>query len=398
MLKSRIIYALSLIGAAMLAIGYQDTRAGFTILYALLLLSVFCGLSIALAPCLLKVEEIISEPVVFKGEPVVYTLAIRNRGPLLYPGMVCRFHNTGLMTMEGEPLGGCQPFRGQVREYAVSFPYRGIYTVGLQSVTVTDMFGIFTCTIDGQNALRLSVYPDQEEGFDLALRYDAQDAALRQDFFHEDYTTIADLRKYTPADSLRKIHWKLSAKRGELIAKNFQSFEPDRTILLLDTLKIDLPGQARAALEDKMISYIAASIACCARVKMPASLIYGQPGLDQAIVDPNSEADHFYPLLAGLSFDRSDSLVHQLTRLSGGYNLAVFLSKLDEAITISLKELLASDHKLIVYLFSSEDQPDDPLQADLAERLSASGASVHQVRATGAGSADDSFVEEGGAA
>ncbi|MCL2578927.1 MAG: DUF58 domain-containing protein [Oscillospiraceae bacterium] len=398
MLKSRIIFFFALVGAAMLAIGYSDTRAGFTILYSLLILLAFCALSVILAPGVLKVEEKMAASIAFKGEPVSYTLTIHNRGPLLYPGVACHFHNAGLMTMEGSLFGGCQPFRGHSREFVVSFPYRGIYTVGLEKITVTDMFGLFTRTIGGGNALTLTVYPEREDGFALSLRNDPQDASFHQDIFNEDYSTIADLRKYTPADSLRKIHWKLSAKRGELIAKNFQSFEPDKTILLLDTLKIDLPARPKAELEDKMVAYIASSIEFCARSKIPTSLIYGQPGLDETTIDPNGEVDSFYPLLAGLNFDRAVSCVHLVSRLPGGYSLIAYLSKIDDEIAAALKEAVSFDHKLIIYLFSSATQPENPQQTYLLESLRTLGVSVNLVVAGKPDTAAHSPDEEGGAA
>ena len=393
MLKSRIIYALALVGAAMLAVGYSDTRAGFTILYALLLLGGFCALSAALAPYFLKVRQSISAEIVFKGEPVFYTLTIRNRGPLLYPGVVYRFHNAELTTMEGEPLGSCEPFGGQSREYAVYFPYRGIYAVGLKSVTVTDLFGLFTRTIGGGTAPRLTVYPELEAGFALSLRADQTDSAFHQDPFNEDYSTIADLRKYTPADSLRKIHWKLSAKRGELIAKNFQSFEPERTILLLDTRKIDLPTRERAALEDRMVSYVASSVEFCARGRISATLIYGQPGLDEAPIDPNGEVDGFYSLLAGIPFDREASCVHLVSRLPGAYSLIAYLSKLDEEICAGLREVVSFDHSLTVYLFSGP--ADSPHRDHLIESLRAYGVRVNLITA---GEEEADLPGEGGAA
>ena len=375
MLRSRILFVMALAAAGALAVGYEDTRAGFTLLYALVILCAICAVSALFAPTFLSFREGAARGVVFKDEVFTYTVAIRNRGPFLYPGAVYRFYNAQLMDLEGDaPLGLCEPLRGQEREYTVRFPYRGVYDMGLESVTITDMLGLFRRTIRNKQPLRVTVFPEQDQDFELTMRTEQQDAVPRQDIFNEDYSTVADLRKYTPADSLRKIHWKLSAKRGELIAKNFQSFEPDKTILLLDTLKIDLPERERAQFEDKMVSYAASAVDYFARGKMPASMVYGEPGLEEAKVDMFGGLDAFYALLAGIRFEREKSGVYEMRMVPGRYNMVAFLSALDLEMCNALLELVSLDHNLAVYLFYTEFIT--PEQEGLVEDLRGYGVSI----------------------
>jgi len=283
-----------------------------------------------------------------------YKVAVRNRGPFLYPGAEYRFYNAELMELEGDAgLGMCEPFRGQQREYEVRFPYRGVYELGLESLSVTDMFGLFRRTIRNKQPLRLTVFPEGDAEFELTMRAEPQDIARRQDVYSEDFSTVADLRKYNPADSLRKIHWKLSAKRGELITKNFQNFEPERTLLLLDTAKINLPPKERAAFEDKMVSYAASAVDFCLRAKVPASLIYGQPGVEETTLGTPEDADGLYALLAGITFDRECSPIYELRNVPGAYNIVGFLSGLDERRCAAIKELSSLGHNLTLYVFES---------------------------------------------
>jgi len=396
MLKSRILFCLALVGAAALAIGYGDKQAGFTILYALLLLCAFCAISVILAPSFLTFEEQAANKVVFKNEVFSYGISIKNRGPFLYPGAVYRFYNAELLSFEGdESLGICEPFKTQNRKYEISFPYRGVYHLGLQSITVTDMLGLFSRTIHNKDPLDITVFPERDEGFAFRMRNEPQDSSMHQDIFNEDYSAVADLRKYNPADSLRKIHWKLSAKRGELIAKNFHSCEPDHTIQLLDTTKIDLPERERAKLEDKMVSYAASALDHCARAKMPATLVYGEPGKDEMPVSVSGEVDGFYSLLAGIRFEREKSPLYGMRNVSGTYKMMAFLSDIDDGVCAALKELVSFDHNLIIYLFLSESRPLTPKKEYLIEGVRAFGIGVHLV-------ADDPpgglTAQEGGAA
>jgi len=392
MLRSRILFALALAAAAVLAVSYEDTHVGFTLLYALLILCALCALSAALAPKLLAIHESVAQKTVFKGEALCYTLAIHNRGPFPYPSAVYKFHAAGLPEREdSSEYETCGPPDGRSREYTLRYPYRGVYELGLESVTVTDMLGLFTRTIRNKQPLRITVFPERDASFGLAMRNEPQEAIMRRDFFGEDYSTIADLRKYTPADSLRKIHWKLSAKRGELIAKNFQNFEPDKTVLLLDTLAINLPERERTHFEDKMASCAATAVDFFAHAKMPASLVYGQPGLDEATI--RGEADGYYALLAGARFERESSALHEMRRVPGRYNMVALLSALDAEMSGALKALVSLGHNVGVYLFHAGRPTREHKQ--LTEDLRAFGVSVIPIEV---GQEQPAPLEEGGAA
>ena len=386
----------ALVAAILLATGYEDTNAGFTLLYALLILCAFSGLSVILAPSCLVFEQHTAENVIFKGEAIAYSVSLRNRGPFFYHGAAYRFYSSDLLTLEGDAnLGICEPLKAQKRKYTIRFPYRGIYQLGLESITVTDMLGLFSRTISGKNPLHLTVFPEREESFTLAMRNEPLDTARNRDIFNEDYTAIVDLRKYAPSDSLRKIHWKLSAKRGELITKNFQNVESERSILLLDTTKIHLPPKERAAFEDKMISYVASAVDFCLRTKIPASLIYGRPGAEEATLNVSEDADGIYALLAGLAFDRERSPIYEMRKVLGSYNIVAFVSALDDQRCAAIKELCSLGHNLIIYLFESEGQPAGALGESLIEDLQAVGVAVTLVKVDQPGI---TATEEGGAA
>jgi len=362
-------------------------------------LSAFCGLSVALAPSCLTFEQQAGGDVVFKGEALGYTIYLRNKGPFIYHGAAYRFCSTELMSMEGDAsLGVCEPFKVQKRTYTVRFPYRGVYALGLESVTITDMLGLFSRTIKCHQTLSLTVFPEREESFALSMRTEPLDTARNRDIFDEDYTAIADLRKYTPSDSLRKIHWKLSAKRGELIAKNYQNFEPERTVLLLDTTKFGLPLRERAEFEDKMVSYVASAVDFCVRGKIPASLVYGQPGIDETTLGCPEDADGLYALLAGITFDRECSPVFEMRKVPGAYNIVVFQAGIDERSRAALGELSSLGHNLTLYIFESWLCPVGGLGECLIEELRGVGVSVTLVCLDKPAQPAQPTQEEGGAA
>ena len=396
MLKSRILFAVSVLCAAVLSIGYRDAQAGFTVLYALLLLGAFCALSVLLAPKCLTFHENAATGVVFKDEQLGYTLTLRNRGPFIYPSAVYRFYNSELITLEGDSsLGVCEPLCGQRREYKVRFPYRGVYKLGLESVTVTDMFGLFRRTIRNKNPLQLTVFPERDDDFAATMSSEAVDAILQKDVFSEDYSALVDLRKADSSDSLRKIHWKLSAKRGELIAKNFQNFEPEQTILLLDTADIGLPPRQRAAFEDKIVSYMAAAADFYARENLPARLIYGQPGIDELQIDTAGDIDAVFALLAGVAFERKTSPLCELGPAPDMCGMIAFLSDIDQQRCSVIKNLCSLERGIAVYLFESEHAPLCERKKKMLEELHGLGVFAFVVKVSEENAPE---AQEGGAA
>ena len=99
------------------------------------------------------------------------------------------------------------------------FARRGIYEFKEMYLEFRDIFNIFTLkkSID---AVKVRVYPMvreiRNETFDKGLRNDGIKYARSR---VEDIYNTRELRKYSPGDGLKRIHWKVSAKHGELYVK-----------------------------------------------------------------------------------------------------------------------------------------------------------------------------------
>ncbi len=380
MIQSRLLYAFSLIFSLLLALGYGDGSLGFTLCYSLLLLFLLALATILLVPASIAVDQSLEQNVIFKGETVTYTLHIKNRGWFFYPRVMCQLKNGELAAYGESQLFFPLLPRGKLqREYHLTFPYRGVYDLGVEKLVVVDFLGLFRKTIRPRAALSVKVYPKSDENFLLMLQGGPQKTAMFTDPFQEDYSSVADVRKYVTSDSLRKVHWKLSAKRGELMVKNFNAYEPDRLILLLDTRALPLSPMDAAALEDAMVGYLAAAADYCVRGSLSADLIYGRKDGNQFTLNPGDDAAQVFELLAAIPFGEKESVVPVVSEISGPYNLIVFLALLDQEVHDALKELISFDHNLTLYVFSSPALPLTEEKEYLLESLKAYGAKVHPV-------------------
>jgi hypothetical protein len=114
---------------------------------------------------------------------------------------------------------------------------RGIYFIGPFELKLQDPFKIFSKTKFYDQKVRLKVYP-KVKNINPNLKAAQQLGMVEsKNRAFEDYSNMLQLRKYVPGDSIKRIHWKVSAKKGELYAKEFQISAMSEIYLLWDLNK-----------------------------------------------------------------------------------------------------------------------------------------------------------------
>jgi uncharacterized protein (DUF58 family) len=123
--------------------------------------------------------------------------------------------NQGDRTSEArfETAVGNEPLR-----YRLRYEQRGKRELGQASVTATDVFGLMETSMRVRGTDSLLVYPKVHFlgswGRESLRRLREYGRSKQRDQFEE-------LREYHPGDPLRDIHWKTTAKRDELVVKEF---------------------------------------------------------------------------------------------------------------------------------------------------------------------------------
>lgn len=142
------------------------------------------------------------------------------------------------------------PIPAQMTAAEVSFvcPFRGEYEIGVKAVEATDLFGLVRLRREGDKlsgaTSRIAVYPRtyslHGRMLDLRMNEGAEDGA-RADA--EEVSSIADLRSWHEGDSLKRVHWKLSARLGELIVKEFDGSFDAKNMVFVDATALPAPEQ-----------------------------------------------------------------------------------------------------------------------------------------------------------
>jgi uncharacterized protein (DUF58 family) len=143
--------------------------------------------------------------------------------------------------------------------------YRGKWRVGIKKARIYDMFGLFHITLDfyknpNYRTQSLIIAPRIVNLDFLPLPF--KENASSQNPIQKitsDTAETSDIRAYINGDILKKIHWKLSLAKQELMVKNHSlSLEPD-TLIYVDCSSHGFTGIKAIELED-MIAECATAV------------------------------------------------------------------------------------------------------------------------------------------
>ncbi|MBU5486054.1 DUF58 domain-containing protein [Clostridium sp. MSJ-11] len=136
----------------------------------------------------------------------------------------------------------------------IKFLNRGIYDFGNVTLTFKDYLYMLTLSKTFEKDLKVKVYPKihQMEDFNFHGQEFINEFMNKKGIINEDYT-ISDIRKYRTGDSLRKIHWKLSAKYGELFVKKFDALQGEEYNIFLNMNKEDFYDQHGEENEEELV-------------------------------------------------------------------------------------------------------------------------------------------------
>ena len=114
---------------------------------------------------------------------------------------------------------------------------RGYFKVGPSKITSGDIFGFYPWTIDETTPDYIIVYPKifPIEPAKIPFLYPLGDSRAPKRLF-DDPSRVMGVREYNPHDSLRRIHWKATARRQDLQVK---VFEPTTTLDIALFLAVD---------------------------------------------------------------------------------------------------------------------------------------------------------------
>ncbi|MCL1878629.1 MAG: DUF58 domain-containing protein, partial [Defluviitaleaceae bacterium] len=247
------------------------------------------------------VEIIHTQPeAVVKNESACVSAIIYNRSPLPFSNVEVLLNvDENAITVQKNPAFFLGSFRRHKIEIPFEVEFRGFYSLGLRSVRVFDVTGLFRLSRQIGGVQEITVLPHVAEITNISLASNLMTrASSRFDIRDEDYSTISDVRQYLPTDSIKRVHWKLTAKRNEWLVKIFQSNALNIVSVILDTTRLPLPLREAYELEDALVENALGIAKTCLNRGMPVDFYAPQ----KTAVKTAVEFEAIYRAAAALHF------------------------------------------------------------------------------------------------
>ena len=225
-----------------------------------------------------------------------------------------------------ESLGAHQTKRWRCARQTIR---RGLFRLGPTDIRVGDPFGIFSSTQRVGNSNIIVVYPPVSIMPDVTIPTGMMIGTSRSSIRTQQITSdVRGVRDFQAGDPLRRIHWPSTARRGQLLVKEFDLESSTSVWIALDLDASVQAGEGEASTEEyavKIVSSIAhqfirdnRAVGFTAFSRGTRHLVKPQKGLNQlwrilealALVKANSDIpfDQFLRA-AHHGFDRGTSLV-----------------------------------------------------------------------------------------
>ncbi|MFN2628315.1 MAG: DUF58 domain-containing protein [Gaiellaceae bacterium] len=208
------------------------SRPLYPVAVGLLLAVLLAWAWVGLANRPLRVRRLWREHDVLEGEDVRIRLDVEPTGRILPPTLTCTERLGRLGTREfvlargRGRLGGVYELRGVPR---------GRYTFGPPELALEDPYGLYRVEQEEGEQGALLVYPRLVE----LDRLFAEGGAHAQDgrrllLQRPSGFDLHSVREYAEGESLRKVHWRTTARRGRLMVKELEDAPRDEVAVLLD--------------------------------------------------------------------------------------------------------------------------------------------------------------------
>ncbi len=368
MIRSRLTYLAILIAAFVFSQALYDSISLFT-LAVVLLLPIVSLLCLLISLMLVKIRAVPAPVKVHRMEQVMMKVQIESKTPLMLPMMkfgITASNPQGDASVKGYTIAHYRAFGKSILEIPLRFNVRGVYNVGIDWVEFYDFMKLFrirrkiasqsnitACPRDLHLALSLNPSPQEQEN--------TVTAGGRETKNNGDLSGIREFNEY---DTLRNVHWKLSARLSKMIVKTYWENSCQNIMVLADLFPYEEDRLLNRRLTDGVVEVVLQVSALLAEQEVRITL--GYPNYDYVLQHQSissieeqmevSEAFAMAPMMKRGSLEQSLSEV-DFSSLQGGA-LYIVTSMPAEDLTKALRPyLLGANFDLQCILIRPEQEP-----------------------------------------
>ncbi len=293
-----------LVAATLLVIALSTGTAVYYLMAAMLGMMALEGLFSALITLFtMQIELTAQKKRASRGESVAVRLMLRRR--TLLPVSVIELEVSA--PEEGRDIGrmvvDSVPLKGREYRYTIECAHRGVYEAGVSRLRVTDIFGLFSftrrvkeTTASVEVTPRLSTVP--------AVMVQPGDSGPQGRVrMTEDLASPSGVRDWQEGDSLKKVHWKLTARRRELVVRTFEESARPDFLILLDCAPVNAMKSHVRTIEDALCEAAAAAALAQMEAGYPVRMPLNTSHPTELSGQTAGEIGHFLNALTWLQFD-----------------------------------------------------------------------------------------------
>ena len=380
-MKIRILVPLALFTSLLIAA--LATGSPLLLLIAcIMLLTMIVGLiSVLWASSTMTVTVRHTDRMVYRGDNTTLTIQFRHSGRIPVAPVLLRIpsifgHDDREIRLRD------QPGRSQTLQMPIRAAHVGVYASGIRSCTVEDLLGFFSRTVyPEETVFELTVLPQvfRTEPLKMAPGDPGSDVMARAT---EDLNAPSDFRAYQPGDAMKKIHWKLSLRKQELIIRKFDEPVMQDVLILLDCSKPPSWGhpEAEADIRDALLETAASLFsdqinATGHAVRMPLS------GNHPTEADRTTGVSIAFDYLCHVDFTAGDRFERILLMETRNLRKVGCISVISARLNYAMVDIMIRIHRTgpNLRLYYITFAPDDTNIIPLISRMKQSGIEVSYV-------------------
>lgn len=335
---------------------------------------VFCWLWDRFSLTGLRYQRSFSEFRVFMGETIEMTLEVRNQKPLPLPTLEITDGFPATLPIEGVRVELYQvtkrgdfrsfwmigAFQRLTRRFTIHCTRRGYHNFGPVLVTTGDGAGLFSRRAVMPYLSSIIVYPRlySAEALRLPAKNPFGERASKERLF-EDPLRTAGIREWQPADNLRRVHWKATARHQRMLSRLYEPSEEPQVMIFLNTATLPRYWEGIVPeLMERTISVAGSLAALCVEARLPVGLVANAywPGSDQTLRllpgrSPN-QLTHILEMLAAINIANrpiEELLLREAPGLPWGATLLVVTAVAHEELLDALGQLVQAGRKVVLF-------------------------------------------------
>ena len=321
-----------------------------------------------------------SEHRAFQGEVIELTLELHNTKLLPQPWVTVHDAFPHLLPvaetkLERNPMTNLAdfrtfwmvgPYQRITRHFHIHCTERGYHPYGPAVLTTGDAFGFFTRTAFRREPDHLIIYPRLYTVADLRLPTKHPfGPSVTPNSLYQDPLRTAGVRPWEAGDSLRRVHWKASARQQELLSRIYEPSEERVVQIFLNSTTMTRHWHGYIPeMQERAISVAGSLAALAAEERLPVGLIANGAlrGSERALrLLPGrnpSQLMHILELLAQVTPFATqpieDLLVEQAPNLPWGATLVIVTAIAHDDLLATLLDLAAVGRRIVLLTLAEE--------------------------------------------